>query len=122
MILLDSSAWLEIFVGGALADDCERYLKQNSGKVIVSVINIYEVYRRIARQSEDLALQAVALMKQQSVQMVDEQISLDAGDLSIKYGLAMADSLLLATAYKYKALLLTKDVDFNRVPGCKILK
>lgn len=118
MILLDSSGWLEILEAGPLAHKFEDYLKKTW---LVSTINLFEVYRKLARRSEDKALQAIAFMRKGHLHPVDETVALEAGDLSIKYKLAMADSLVLATAFHYKADLVTKDNDFRDIPRCKVI-
>lgn len=118
MILLDSSGWLEILEAGPKTNRFEAYLKKTW---LVSTVNLFEVYRKLARRSEDKALQAIAFMRKGEVHPVDETIALEAGDLSIKYQLAMADSLVLATAFLYKVELVTKDNDFQNIPNCKVI-
>lgn len=118
VILLDSSGWLEIFTDGPLSKEFENYLKD---PWLVSTVNIFEVYRKIARTSEDKALQAVALMERGEVVPVDETLALEAADLSIEYELGMADSLILATARYHKAVLITKDNDFRDIPDCRVI-
>lgn len=118
MILLDSSGWIEIFVDGPLARQFEPYIQENW---VVSTINLFEVYKKIARTSEEDALRAIAMMRAGQVIPVDETVSIEAGDLSLKYGLAMADSLILATAHLHSAILVTKDADFAKIPGCKVI-
>lgn len=120
MILLDSSAWLEIFVDGPLAGRFEKRLAQ-SGGWIVSTINTFEVYRKIAKHSEDKALQAIAYMRTGTVLPVTEELALEAADLSLEHGLGMADSLILATAYAHKAKLVTKDNDFRGIAHCEVV-
>lgn len=120
MILLDSSGWLEIFTNGPLADRFQHHL-QRSRTWIVSAINLYEVYKKVARHSEDEALRAVAVMRQGDIIPVDERISLEAADLALRHGLAMADSIILATAQRFKATLVTKDRDFEKLPGCLVI-
>lgn len=117
MILLDSSGWIEIFAGGKLSKKFEQHLK---GNWIVSAINVFEVYKKMASVSEDKALQAVSFMKQGQEIPVDSEISLEAADLSHKHKLGMADSLILATAIRKKATLVTKDSDFCQIPGCVV--
>ncbi len=121
MILLDSSGWLEIFLDGPLARQCTKHLER-SKQWIVSAINIFEVYRKLAKSSEGEALQAIAVMRHGQLIPVDETISLTAADLALQYDLAMADSLILATAYTHKATLVTRDNDFAKLPQCVVIR
>lgn len=120
MILLDSSAWFEILKDGPLAAKFIKYLSHKS-EIIVSAVSIFEIYRKLAKQSEEAALSAIASLKQYPVIAVDENISLEAGEIAQKHALAMADSFILATAQLHEAELITKDNDFRNIPGCIIV-
>jgi toxin FitB len=62
-------------------------------------------------------LQNLTVMRQARVVFVDEQIALNAAQLSITHKLPMADSILLATAQVYNATLWTQDVHFAGIDG-----
>ena len=53
---------------------------------------------------------------------LNEELALEAADLSLQYGLAMADAVVYATARHYEALLVTSDADFAELPGVKYLE
>jgi predicted nucleic acid-binding protein len=79
----------------------------------VSAIEIYEVYKVIRRDiSEELAVAAVSALRRATIAPVDEPMALEAADLSLTLGLAMADSLVYATARRFGATLVTADADF----------
>lgn len=83
---------------------------------------IYEVYKRLERElSEDDAVIAVSAMQRSQVVPIDQEIALTAADLSLEHRLAMADALVLATALKFQAELVTSDRDFERVGGVTYL-
>lgn len=119
MILLDSSGWIDVFTASRLAG---RFIKELGGGWVVSTINLFEVYRKIARGSEDQALEAIAYMQQGKVVDVSSTLALEAGDLSLRFHLGMADSIILATAYQQRVPLLSKDSDFSQIPGCRVLR
>ena len=50
---------------------------------------------------------------------MDSGIALDAAKFSIELKLAMADSIILATAKKYNAVLYTQDADFQGIASVK---
>jgi toxin FitB len=119
MNLVDSSGWLEYFAAGSNAGFFESAL-QDEKALVVSTINIYEVFKTILRQrDENAALVAVAAMQKAFVADVDTNLSLASARISIKYQLPMADSLIYATAQKHHALLWTQDEDFADLPDVK---
>ena len=64
MNLVDSSGWLEYFANEKNADFFAAAI-EDTDNLIVSTINLYEVFKRILQQrDENLALQAIALMQQ----------------------------------------------------------
>jgi predicted nucleic acid-binding protein len=89
----------------------------------VSAIEIYEVYKVIRRDlSEERALEAVAALRRATIAPVDESLALEAADLSLAHGLAMADSLVYATARRHGATLVTSDADFQGLPNAVIVR
>ena len=120
MILLDSSAWFEIFTNGPKAKEFAAYLAHKT-RLIISAVSIFEIYRKLAKSSEEEALAAVAVMQQIQVIPMDEVLCLEAGELAIKHSLAMADSFILATARLHNAQVITKDNDFRGIPGCVVI-
>ncbi len=121
MIVVDSSGWIEFFTDGPLADDYASRLRR-LGSVITPVIVIYEVYKRLKRElSEDDAVIAVSAMQRSQVVPIDQELALTAADLSLDHGLAMADAIVLATARKFQAELVTSDRDFAELDGVTYL-
>jgi predicted nucleic acid-binding protein len=122
MNLVDSSGWLEYFADGRNARFFAPAL-EDTEKLIVSTINIYEVFKRILQQrGEDAALKAVALMHQGGVVDVTSPIAMDAVKLSTDLKLPMADSLILATARSCGAILWTQDAHFDGLPNIRFKK
>ena len=122
MNLVDSSGWLEYFADGRNARFFAPAL-EDTENLIVSTINIYEVFKRILQQrGEDSALQAVALMHQAGVVDVTSPIAMDAVKLSIDLKLPMADSLILGTARSCGAILWTQDAHFDGLPNIRFKK
>lgn len=121
MIVIDSSGWIEFFTDGALADEYARRLR-NLAIVVTPVIVLYEVYKRLKRElSEDDAVIAVSAMQRSRIVPLDQELALTAADLSLEHGLAMADAMVLATARRYDAELVTSDADFSGLDGVAYL-
>ena len=122
MNLVDSSGWLEYFTDGKNAGYFVPVI-ENTSELIVSVINLYEVYKKILSEKDDnAAIQAVALMQQPDVVDVTEPISILAARLSIDLKIPMADSIIYATAKIYNAIIWTQDSDFKNLEGVKYFR
>jgi len=122
MNLVDSSGWLEYLADSRNAKFFAPVL-EDTENLVVSTINIYEVFKRVLQQrGEDAALQAVALMQQVGVADITSPIAMDAAKLSAELRLPMADSLILATARACGATLWTQDADLAGLRGVKYIK
>lgn len=122
MNVVDSSAWIEFFTGGPNAKFFEIPIL-NPPELVVPTMVLMEVYKHVRRhQGRDEALRAVAGMKQGEVQDLDESLALYAGELTVEYGLPLADSVILATARLHEATLWTQDSDFEGMDGVRFKK
>jgi predicted nucleic acid-binding protein len=81
---------------------------------------VYKVIRRDV--SQERALAAVAAMRRAIIAPVDESLALEAADISLTHGLAMADSFIYATARRHGAKLVTADADFAALPETVIIR
>lgn len=113
---LDSSAWIEIAHNGPNA---RTFLKagEDMTHVIVSAITLYEVWKYTAVNAGEARAQQLADLLQQGVVVpLDSLIALSAARISILHKIAMADSIIYATALAHKATLWTQDDDFEGLP------
>ena len=119
MNVVDSSAWLEYFANGPNAAAFASAI-QATEELVVPSITLLEVFKRVYQQrGEGPALQAVALMQQGAVVDLDAALALMAARLSADGKLALADSVVLATARRFDAMLWTQDADFEGLPGVR---
>ena len=122
MNLVDSSGWLEYFADGSNSTFFAPAL-EDAEMLLVSTVNIYEVFKRVLQQrGEDAAFQAAALMEQARVVEVTSAISLSAAILSAESKLPMADSLILATARTFNAVLWTQDGHLEGLAGVRFIR
>ncbi|MGP8033093.1 MAG: type II toxin-antitoxin system VapC family toxin [Steroidobacteraceae bacterium] len=116
MNVVDSSAWLEYFADGPNAGEFAKPIEA-SRSLLVPTLSLFEVFKRIAQQrGEDEGLRAVAVMEQGKVVDLDRATALAAARISIDHGIAMADSIMFATAQRHAAILWTQDADFEGLP------
>ncbi|OGB88642.1 MAG: twitching motility protein PilT [candidate division NC10 bacterium RIFCSPLOWO2_12_FULL_66_18] len=122
MNLVDSSAWLEYFANGPNASVFSPAIERID-ELLVPSLTLYEVFKRILQQrDEGHALQAVAAMQQGTVVDLDTRIALSAARISYENKLPMADSVILATARAYGAMVWTQDADFKGLPDVQYRK
>ena len=121
MNVVDSSGWLEYFANAENAAFFESAI-EDVDHLIVPSINLYEVFKRVYQQrGEDVALQAIAQMQQGQVIELTSALALSAAQLSLKERLPMADSVILATARAFQAVLWTQDADFKDLEGVQYI-
>ena len=119
MNIVDSSGWLAYFADEGNARHFLAPL-QDTASLVVPTITIYEVFKVVLRESnENKALQAAAAMQKGTVVDVTVRLAITASKLSLEYNLPMADSIVLATAKAYNAVLWTQDANFKNMPGVK---
>jgi len=117
MNVVDSSAWLSYFSGDANAKIFSTPI-ENIEELIVPSITITEVFKFVLRQrSEDMALEVIAHMEQGKVVSLDSSLAINAAKYGIDYKLPLADSIIYATAQKFKAVIWTQDMDFKSLEG-----
>jgi len=120
--VVDSSGWIEYFGEGPNAGFFASPI-QDKDDAIVPAICIFEVFRWTLRnEGEEEAFEAWALMRQVPVVPLDHELAFEAAALSVETGLAMADSIVLATARAYDATLWTQDVHFKDIEGVRYIE
>jgi predicted nucleic acid-binding protein len=119
MNIVDSSGWLSYFADEPNA----RYFLaplHDAAALVVPTVTIYEVFKVVLRESdENDALQAAVAMQRGKVVDLSAPLAITASKLSLEYNLPMADSIILATAKEFNAILWTQDSDFEKISGVK---
>ncbi len=122
MIVVDSSGWIEFFTAGANAGKYQAYLERAS-RLVTPTIVLFEVYKLVKRErTEEEALLAVAQIQKTRVVPLSESLALAAADISLDLRLAMADSIVYATARAESAELVTSDKDLGGLPGVTYIR
>jgi predicted nucleic acid-binding protein len=119
MNVVDSSGWLEYFGDGKNARFFARPI-QDIENLIVPTICIYEVFKRLlSLRDKEEALRAIGVMSLGQLIELDRQLALNAARFSLDLKLALADSIILATARANEAILWTQDEHFKGLEDVK---
>jgi predicted nucleic acid-binding protein len=116
MNVVDSSGWLEYLVDGPRAAEFLEPLSDTEN-LIVPTICLYEVFKVVLRErGEEKAVQAIALMLRGNVVDLNDTIAVQAAKISLERKIPMADSIVIATANAFDAVIWTQDQDFAELP------
>lgn len=119
MNLVDSCGWLEYFADGPNADFFAPVITK-ADTLIVPAICILEVARRFLQQRDEReAIKAIAAMRQGRVVDLDTDTALAAAKIGTELGLPLADSVIVATARVYRAVVWTQDAHFEGLDGVR---
>ena len=122
MILVDSSGWIEYLAARPKADLFAPYIEE-SEPLVSSAIQIYEIYEVVRRDvSEERAIAAVSALRKTTIEPLAETLALEAADVALERGLAMADAIIFATASRHHAEIVTSDADFDGLPGVRLIR
>ncbi|SRR6266511_4129765 len=122
MHVVDSSGWVEYFVNDPNAGFFASPIRDIENLIIPSIC-LYEVFKRVLLEfGEDKALETIGEMLLGIVIDLDRDIAIRAAQISLESKLAMADSIILATARANNATLLTQDEHFKDLEGVKYIK
>jgi len=121
MNIVDSSGWLAYFADEPNAKHFLALLS-DPGSLVVPAVTIYEVFKVILRESgENDALQASLAMQKGTIVDLNASLAIAAAKLSLEHDLPMADSIILATAQEFSAVIWTQDSDFDGMDNVKYL-
>jgi predicted nucleic acid-binding protein len=122
MNVVDSSGWLEYFARGTNVSFFAPIVK-STDSLVVPTVCMYEVFKRLlAQRGEEDALQATGIMSLGNIAELTRDIAVNAAYISSEFKIAMADSIILATAGAYGATVWTQDADFDGIGGVKYIE
>jgi toxin FitB len=116
MRVVDTSAWIEWIRGSPVGRSVAEELPANDRWVVPTIVQ-YELARWLTREvSDSAAASTIAFSTELVVKPLDTELAIKAVDYALEYGLAMADSMIYATAMDVGADLLTCDRHFANLP------
>lgn len=119
MNVVDCCGWLEYFADGPNAGFFARPI-EDVGNLFVPTLCVLEVFKRaLNERGEQAAIRAATRMQRGAVADLDSSIAISAARIGARTKLSLADSVILATARAYKAVLWTQDAHFKGIEGVK---
>lgn len=114
--VVDSSAWLAYLADEPTAAEFAPAI-ETTARLVVPAVCLLEVFKVVARQrDEGAALQAVALMQQGRVVVLDAVLALSAARVGLAHQLPLADGIVYATARAVGGVVWTQDDDSAALP------
>jgi predicted nucleic acid-binding protein len=96
---------------------------RDTENLIVPTICIYEVFKRVLLElGDNKALKTIGQMSLGAAVDLDRKIAMRAAQISLETKLAMADSIILATARIYAATLWTQDEHFKEIKSVRYIE
>ncbi|MGI0090620.1 MAG: type II toxin-antitoxin system VapC family toxin [Nitrososphaerales archaeon] len=113
-VLIDSWAWIEYWKGGQFAKQAAAYIEGDEDSV-VSTINLAEVFFWVSRYYDEPTASRKLLTVEKRCHLipVERDIAIAAAKIKREQKLALADSLILATARHVRGRLVTGDSDLK---------
>lgn len=122
MNVVDSSGWIEYLADTEMAEAYAPAL-EDTESLVVPTVSILEVFKKVLKErGEGAAFKAAALMHQGRVVDLDASLSLAAARLGVEHSLPLADSIIYATARRYKATVWTGDSDLETLPDVEFIR
>jgi predicted nucleic acid-binding protein len=117
MRVIDTSIWIEIFLGSELGRQ-HLPLLDKPEDIIVPTIVQYEIYKWLARErTAEEANRVITFTADCTVQDMDSNVAILAAELAAEYKLHTTDAIIYASALVNDASVLTCDAHFNKLPG-----
>ncbi len=123
-MLLDTSAWIEFFIGSAKGKRVKEVLDE--ADCYTSIVSLAEVTNWALKENKEVPYLINIIKHLSNVIELDEDITVLAGKLNFerkkiikKWG--MLDSFILASGSIYGLKILTKDSDFRDLPDVERL-
>lgn len=120
--VVDSSGWIEYFVGSKNGENFADAINDLENLIVPSVV-IFEVFKKFyIDRDETMALKVTSHMKLGKVVEFNDDIAILSAKIGHDLGLRTVDSIIYATAWLNGAALWTQDADFKNVAGVKYFK
>jgi len=127
--VIDSYAWLEYFMGTAAGEKIRRVIDSIEDEKLTPTICVAEIYAKTLRVegTEKAELQRAFIKSRSAMVSLTEEIAVEAAKLDVEMkkkvpGWGLADSIVLGTARRKKARVVTGDRHFLDLPETEFIE
>jgi len=117
--VIDSYAWLEYFMGTVAGEKAKKVIDSSTDEKLTPTICVAEIYAKVLRVEglEKAELQRAFIKLRSAIAPLSEEVAVEAAKVDVEMkkkvaGWGLADSIVLGTARKKKAKVLTGDEHF----------
>lgn len=121
--IIDSYAWLEYFMGSFAGEKVKEIMDSTADEKLTPTICIAEIYAKVLRTEGrgKAELRRDFIKLRSAIVSLTEEIAVEAAKIDVEMkkevaGWGLADSIVLGTARKKKAKVLTGDEHFLNLP------
>lgn len=126
--VIDSYAWLEYFMGTVAGEKTRRIVDSIEDEKLTPTICVAEIYAKTLRVEgiEKAELQRAFIKSRSAMIPLTEEIAVGAAKLDVEMkkkdsGWGLADSIVLGTARRKKARVITGDPHFMDLPETEFI-
>jgi toxin FitB len=121
MNVVDSSGWIEFFLGSVEGRAYKPVIEQTA-QLVVPALAIFEVHRFLSRSTNPVSRDAcLDVMRRGTLVDITDARAIAASEAAQIHKLAMADAVMYSIAREFKADFWTQDVDYQGLVGVKFL-
>jgi predicted nucleic acid-binding protein len=126
-VLLDTKPIIKLFAkeeGWEAVQNIFLQIENGSFEAAISVVTLTEIYYKyLHEKSPELAKARVEELRYATYLKkinIDEKIAIKAGDFKGKHSIPVGDSLIAASAFYFRAIMITDDLDFKKITEVKV--
>lgn len=117
MNVVDSSGWIEFFLGTPAGRTYKPIIEQTD-RLVVPALALFEVHKFLSRSisltERDTCLK---VMRRGTVVPITDARAIAASSAAQQHKLALADAVMYSVAREYQATLWTQDIDYQGLAG-----
>jgi predicted nucleic acid-binding protein len=121
MNVVDSSGWIEFFLGSVEGRAYKPVIEQTA-LLVVPALAIFEVHRFLSRSTDAASRDAcLDVMRRGTVIDITDARATAASEAAQTHKLAMADAVMYSIAREFKAHFWTQNMDYQGLAGVNFL-
>ena len=122
MVVFDTSAWIEYFLGGKKGESVKNYIESDQ-EIFTPSICLAEIKLKYWREGmpKKGGERLKFILSRSVIVSLDREIALLSSDNKLKHKLYLVDSVIYSTAQFLNKELCTSDTDLKGLPGVLFL-